>query len=173
MISMLMKIFHDLRNYYSSNWEKKNNRKLQNWWPVSGRFDPKELEIVVGAILTQNTNWRNVEKAIENMKSGGLVNAKAITNCETKKLQEIIRPAGFFTQKSKRLKEICRFMQEFRGDFYKDATREQLLEINGIGRETADSILLYACDKKEFVVDAYTKRLLSRYGVLPKDAKYE
>ncbi len=170
---MLAKIFSQLEKQYSGKWESAKGRALHDWWPVSGRFAPKELETVVGTILTQNTNWRNVEKSIENMVKANLTDANSIATCHTKKLERIIRPAGFFTQKARRLKELCRFILDFQGDFYADVTREQLLEINGVGRETADSILLYACGKPEFVVDAYTWRIFSRYGLLGKRMRYD
>ncbi len=170
---MLMKIFGDLKKHYAKKWQNEKGRALHKWWHVSGRFKPEELEIVIGAILTQNTNWRNVEKAIGKMITGGLTDAKSIAGCNTRKLQKIIRPAGFFTQKTERLKAISRFILDFNGDFYKDVTREQLLAIKGIGKETADSILLYACNKPEFVVDAYTKRIFSRYGVFGNGIKYD
>lgn len=145
------------------------------WWPVSGDFVPRELEIVIGAILTQNTNWRNVEKALGNMVKAGLVDAQTIAAAHIRKIESAVRPSGFFRQKAKRVKEIARFISSFENDsnFYKDVTREQLLGIKGIGKETADSILLYACDKPIFVVDAYTWRIFFRYGLLQKEKNYD
>src|SRR3989338_907312 len=170
---MPSEIFRQLETHYGKKWEASNGRRIHEWWPVSGRFEPKELEIVLGAILTQNTNWRNVEKAIMNMIAAGLTDAGSIAKCDLRKLQKIIRPAGFFTQKAERLKGICIFILGFECDFYKDVTRQELLAIKGIGNETADSILLYACNKPEFVVDAYTKRIFSRFGVFVNDIRYD
>ncbi|MBI4171102.1 MAG: endonuclease [Candidatus Aenigmarchaeota archaeon] len=168
-----MKIFSQLKQHYAEKWTEANGRELHLWWPVSGKFKPQELEIVVGTILTQNTNWKNVEKALANMIEAGFVSADTISRCSTRKLGHVIRPAGFFTQKAKRLKELAAFIVHFDDDFYKNVTRQQLLNINGIGQETADSILLYACGKAEFVVDAYTKRIFARFGILGKDEKYD
>jgi endonuclease-3 related protein len=168
---MPMEIYHQLKAHYAKKWEKENKRHLADWWPVSGAFLPEQLEIVIGSVLTQNTNWKNVEKAIDDMVKYGLIDAKTITECGKKKLQNAIKPAGFFIQKSETIRSLCKFIYGFEGDFYKSVSREQLLAIKGIGNETADSILLYACGKKEFVVDAYTYRIFSRYGLL-KERKY-
>lgn len=170
---MLMKIFSQLKQHYAEKWKEAKGRELHLWWPVSGKFRPEEFEIAVGTILTQNTNWKNVEKALANMIEAGFVSAGTISRCSTRKLEHVIRPAGFFTQKAKRLKELAAFIVHFDDDFYKNVTRQQLLNINGIGQETADSILLYACGKAEFVVDAYTKRIFARFGILGKDEKYD
>ncbi len=143
------------------------------WWPTSGEFKPVQLEIVIGALLTQNTNWKNVEKALKNLIDSNMLSADAVANCHTSKLQRIIRPAGFYRQKSKRLGALCEFIANYGGNFYKDVTREQLLELNGIGRETADSILLYACNKPYFVIDAYTRRLLKREEIITGKEKYD
>ncbi len=145
----------------------------QEWWPVSGRFEPPEFEVCVGAILTQNTNWRNVEKALQNLSDAKATTAEAIANMPLTKLQKMIRSSGFYKQKAKRLKNFCVFVKDFEGDFYKDMTREQLLSIKGIGKETADSILLYACSKPYFVVDAYTRRLFSRLGFIKGKEDYD
>ncbi|MFA4819889.1 MAG: endonuclease [Candidatus Aenigmatarchaeota archaeon] len=139
------------------------------WWPVSNKFTPKQLEIVVGALLTQNTNWRNVEKALDNLIRAQKLTAASIANMSLPTLQTLIKPSGFYKQKSKRLRALCDFIVNYDGNFYEDVTREQLLELNGIGRETADSILLYACNKPYFVIDAYTKRLLAREGYCEQD----
>lgn len=144
------------------------------WWPGDSPF-----EVIVGAILTQNTNWGNVEKAITNLKKHSLLDAKKLYNLDSSMLAELIRPAGYFNVKTKRLKN---FLHEFIKDFNADIgklqsedlkkTREWLLDINGIGQETADSILLYALKKPIFVIDAYTKRILERHNMVPEEVSY-
>ena len=140
---------------------------------MNGRFEPKELEVCIGAILTQNTNWKNVERALENLINAKILTAEKIANMHLSSIEKLIMSSGFYKQKAKRLKEFCRFIVNFKGDFYKDVTREQLLSINGIGRETADSILLYACNKPFFVVDAYTQRIFSKLGLINEEDDYE
>ncbi|AAC06526.1 endonuclease III domain-containing protein [Aquifex aeolicus] len=137
----------------------------QNWWPVDLEYhkthgsDPRE-EVIIGAILTQNTSWKNVEKALENLKREKALNLKAIKEIPTEKLMELIKPAGFYRQKSLYLKEFANKFPSI--SHLKNVKREDLLKVKGIGKETADAILLYALDRLEFVVDAYTKRLLER-----------
>ncbi len=132
----------------------------QNWWPVDYDYhkihktDPKD-EIIIGAILTQNTAWKNVEKALDNLKSKHALSLNVIKTMDINLLQSLIRPAGFFKRKSLILKEISNNMHD-------NIKRDELLNIKGIGKETADSILLYAYDKPYFVIDAYTKRILER-----------
>ncbi|MBI5642395.1 MAG: endonuclease III domain-containing protein [Deltaproteobacteria bacterium] len=147
----------------------------QGWWPGETDF-----EVIIGAILTQNTAWSNVEKAIRNLKEKGVLNPKGLHALDTGELALLIRPAGYFNVKAKRLKHFTNHLfDNHKGDlgrlFNKSAEglREELLNINGIGPETADSIILYAAGKPEFVVDAYTKRIFSRHGLLPEDAGYE
>ncbi|MGB9715821.1 MAG: endonuclease III domain-containing protein [Thermodesulfovibrionales bacterium] len=147
----------------------------QHWWPGETPF-----EIAVGAILTQNTNWGNVEKAISNLKKERALNPESIYYMKTESLASLIKPAGYFNVKAKRLKEFISFlMNEYHGSverMKKEDVRNlrlKLLHINGIGPETADSILLYALDKPVFVVDAYTKRILSRHGFMEYDRNYE
>jgi endonuclease-3 related protein len=147
----------------------------QHWWPGENPF-----EIVTGAILTQNTGWANVEKAITNLKSAGCLNPEKLHNLETPRLAELIRPAGYYNIKAKRLKNfIDRLFDDYHGDLKNlesintDRLREELLTIKGIGRETADSILLYAFDRPVFVVDAYTARIMCRHGLIEPDADYE
>lgn len=123
----------------------------QHWWPANSRF-----EVIMGAILTQNTNWKNVEKAIKNLKERNLLNKEAIQNTPEKELASLIKPAGYYNQKAKKLKAFVKFEGEI--------TRENLLNIWGIGPETVDSILLYAYNKPIFVIDAYTKRVINRLG---------
>ena len=146
----------------------------QKWWPAQTRF-----EVIVGAILTQNTNWGNVEKALVNLKRNNLLSPQALKNILPRKLSSLIRPAGYFNVKTKRLKNfISFFFNEYDGSLKKmmkeDGTllRQKLLAVNGIGPETADSILLYALDQPVFVVDAYTKRILYRHNMIASDADY-
>lgn len=156
----------------------------QNWWPVTkqGELTPKyhqninlnekqKLEICFGAILTQNTNWKNVEKAIINLNKNKLINVKKSIQIKNEKLAQIIKSSGYHNQKAKKLKNFCHFLiQNYNGKlqkfFQNDITklREELLSVNGIGPETADSIILYAAKKPIFVIDAYTKRILNRIG---------
>lgn len=147
----------------------------QHWWPGETPF-----EVAVGAVLTQNTNWGNVEKAIDNLKREGKLNASAIHKITTESLAALIKPAGYFNVKAKRLKHFVSFlMKDYGGSMsrMKDAKlpsiREDLLRVNGIGPETADSIILYALEKPVFVVDAYTKRVLSRHNIKDHDASYD
>lgn len=145
----------------------------QKWWPVRHAFSPKEFEICVGAILTQNTNWRNVEKALRNLSDDGATKAEIIAAMPLPKLQRLIRPSGFYKQKAKCLKNFADFVCKFNGTFYENVTREELLSMNGIGPETADSILLYACNKPYFVIDAYTRRLLLQQKAIKGTEGYD
>ena len=147
----------------------------QYWWPGDTGF-----EVVIGAILTQNTNWSNVEKAIKNLKSVKIFTPKKLYELDQDELAELIRPSGYFNVKAKRLKHFIEWLflnyngslsKLFKQDF--DTLREQLLSVNGIGKETADSIILYAAEKPTFVVDAYTKRVLVRHGVITEDYDYD
>lgn len=144
---------------------------FQNWWPGETPF-----EVMIGAILTQNTAWSNVEKALDNVKNKGLLVPGRLLTVPEKELALLIRPSGYFNQKAKKVKEFLRF---FDGNFSlrlekmkKVKTlplRTLLLGVKGIGRETADSMLLYAASKKIFVIDAYTKRIFYRLGLLNKE----
>jgi len=147
----------------------------QYWWPGETPF-----EVAVGAILTQNTNWGNVEKAIQNLKKQEVLSAKTIHEMPAAELAELIRPAGYFNIKTKRLKAFIGFLlNDFHGSMERmkkddmHSLREKLLAINGIGPETADSILLYAFGKPSFVIDAYTKRVLSRHKIMEDTRSYE
>jgi len=147
----------------------------QHWWPGDSPF-----EIAVGAILTQNTNWANVEKAIGNLKKKMVLNSTSIYKMKTEKLASLIRPAGYFNIKAGRLKSFINFlMSEYHGSMKRmrneemHTLRTKLLNVHGIGPETADSILLYALDKPFFVTDAYTKRVLSRHNIIKHDASYD
>jgi len=147
----------------------------QGWWPGDG-----PLEMMTGAILTQNTNWSNVEKAINNLKSQNLLSVKALLNIPEDSLASFIRPAGYFNVKAKRLKNLIRFLvDEFEGDLKKiinedeHSLREGLLSVKGVGPETADSIMLYAAKKTVFVIDAYTHRILNRHNLIDVQATYD
>jgi len=147
----------------------------QHWWPGDTPF-----EIAVGAILTQNTNWGNVEKAIRNLKRQGALSAKVIHKMSVKELASQIRPAGYFNVKAKRLKSFIDFLVDgYRGSMKRmrdedlNHLREKLLQVNGIGPETADSMLLYSLEKPVFVIDAYTKRALSRHNIVGKEKSYD
>jgi len=146
----------------------------QKWWPAQTKF-----EVIIGAILTQNTNWGNVEKALNNLKSKDFLSSQAIKNISHRKLAALIKPAGYFNVKAKRIKNFISFLfKEYGGRLEKMARkdhallRRQLLDVNGIGPETADSILLYALDKPVFVVDAYTKRILYRHNMAERKDDY-
>lgn len=146
----------------------------RHWWPGDSRF-----EIMVGAVLTQNTAWKNVEKAIANLKRPGLLHFDALYRLPVNELAERIRPAGYFNVKAKRLRHLLETIAtQSNGDL--DAflsvslhtLRERLLGTHGVGPETADSIILYAAEKPIFVVDTYTKRLLLRHGLVSDEADY-
>ena len=147
----------------------------QHWWPAQTQF-----EVIVGAILTQNTNWGNVEKAIRQLKAAGVLSQRALRDIPVAKLAALIRSAGYFNVKARRLKNFIRFLfTEYQGNLKAMARedlpdlRHKLLKVNGIGPETADSILLYAFGKPVFVVDAYTKRVLYRHNLIDEKADYE
>ncbi len=136
------------------------------WWPGDTRF-----EIIVGAILTQQTTWKNVEKAITNLKHANCMAIGKISSMPKKDLESMVRPAGYFRQKAARLQNLCRFIEKNHGTLENFLSldiaelREELLAQKGIGNETCDSIMLYAAGKPVFVIDAYTKRIISRlYG---------
>jgi endonuclease-3 related protein len=154
----------------------------QHWWPASALLLPRErkLEICVGAILTQNTNWQNVEKALARLIEAGRMSVPALHAIDQADLAELIRPAGYFNVKAKRLGNFIGHVAE-RHDGDIDALldrpagelREDLLGISGIGPETADSMILYAAGKCTFVVDAYTRRVFSRHGLIGEDFDYQ
>ncbi|MBI4176257.1 MAG: endonuclease III domain-containing protein [Candidatus Aenigmarchaeota archaeon] len=170
-------IYRKLLSHYGS----------QGWWPASGGFRPREWEICVGAILTQNTSWNNVEKALLNLRKNNCVSVKGMIDVDTRRLENMIKPSGFFRQKADRLKILASFVNSFSKsgdkiagrhsgsfeDFRRNVTREGLLGVKGIGPETADSILLYACGRPYFVVDAYTRRIFHRLGLLEHNLDYE
>jgi len=145
------------------------------WWPGETPF-----EVMVGAVLTQNTSWANVEKAILNLKRENLLAPNRLNKTDVLKLARIIKPAGFFNVKAKRLKSLLDFLfREYNGNLRvmrKEnirTLRRKLLNVNGVGAETCDSILLYALQKPIFVIDAYTKRIFSRFGIVDEDVTYE
>jgi len=146
----------------------------QHWWPADSVF-----EVMVGAILTQNTNWSNVERAIAVLKEKKFLNAKRLYRLAPKKLAGLIRSAGYHHVKAARLKSFLKFLFDNYAGKIKSlgrqdlmSLRRQLLAVNGIGPETADSILLYALDKPIFVVDAYTRRIFSRHGLIQEKSGY-
>jgi len=138
----------------------------QKWWPISGGFSPAEWEVCVGAILTQNTNWKNVEKALCNLERVGITSIPKLIGTQHTVIEDAIRPSGFYRQKAERLRVFADFIQSLGGfgQFKKTVTRNLLLEVKGIGPETVDSILLYALERPFFVIDAYTKRVFTRMG---------
>ncbi|HLB02077.1 MAG TPA: endonuclease III domain-containing protein [Nitrospiria bacterium] len=147
----------------------------QHWWPSESVF-----EVVVGAILTQNTAWTNVEKAIENLRSAGCLTPESLRGVSTEKLALLLRPSGYFNLKAERLKSFINFLyQQYSGDLRRmlgeepHLLRQKLLRVKGIGPETADSILLYAGGFPWFVVDAYTRRILSRHGLVADEVSYQ
>lgn len=146
----------------------------QDWWPAETKF-----EMIVGAILTQQTTWKNVEKAIMNLKRENLIDPKKLQDIENEKLEKLIRSSGYYKQKTKKLKNFTSFLlKNYDGKLEKifnqpiEKLREKLLSVNGIGKETADSIILYAANKPIFVIDAYTIRIFNRLGVT-KEIDYE
>ena len=132
----------------------------QHWWPADSAY-----EVVVGAILTQNTNWKNVEKVINSLKKENKLNEKAILEITISELENLIRSSGFYKQKAERLKLATKkwFELKDKNDLSIDVLRKELLSVKGIGKETADSIILYAFEKPIFVIDAYTRRFCKKY----------
>jgi len=161
---ILLKIYQSLYDFFGP----------LNWWPGDTPF-----EIMVGAILTQNTSWSNVEKAINNLKKENLLEPWKLYRINRKELAQLIKPSGYYNIKARRLKNFLNlFVNDFEGSAEKmfsgdsGELRKKLLKVNGIGPETADSILLYAGNKLFFVVDAYTKRVFSRHKLISEDASY-
>ncbi len=147
----------------------------QHWWPAETRF-----EVIVGAYLTQNTAWTNVERALANLRQAEILSVERMRKVPLRKLERLIRSSGYFRQKAARLKMFVAFLDaKYAGSLDQlfsqptDKLREELLGLNGIGPETADSILLYAGNHPVFVVDAYTRRILERHEILPAKAGYE
>ena len=147
----------------------------QHWWPAETRF-----EVIVGAYLTQNTAWTNVERALANLRNAQVLSVEGIRKIQLARLERLIRPSGYFRQKAKRLKTFVAFLdRQYSGKLDElfsqptDKIREELLSLNGVGPETADSILLYAGNHPVFVVDAYTRRILARHELMPEKTEYE
>ena len=147
----------------------------QHWWPGKTQF-----EVILGAILTQNTSWKNVELALNNLRGAGVFSPAAVENVHIRQLQSLVRPSGYYHQKARALKAFVRFLRvEYRGSLKRmfaattTELREKLLRVWGIGPETADAILLFAGNHPVFVVDAYTKRMMARHGWIGAKAKYE
>lgn len=147
----------------------------QNWWPGQTRF-----EVIVGAFLTQNTAWANVERALDNLRRARCLSAAGLRRVPLGRLERLLRPAGYFRQKGRRLKGFVAWLDARHGGSLErmlarptDELRAELLALDGVGPETADSILLYAGGHPAFVVDAYTRRILARHRILPEHAPYE
>lgn len=147
----------------------------QHWWPARTKF-----EVIVGAILTQNTAWSNVEKAIANLAGERLLNPSSLKDIKKKRLASLIKPSGYYNRKADRLKSFLNFLyKKYDGSLKKmffqemQNLRRELLNVKGLGKETVDSILLYAGKKPIFVVDAYTKRILSRHNAISNSDDYD
>ena len=145
----------------------------QHWWPADTPF-----EVMVGAVLTQNTAWSNVERAIDNLASRGKLDAQRIVDARHDHLAGWLRPSGYFNIKAVRLKNFCRWYLDAGGhaalaQMQTETLRKALLSVNGVGPETADDILLYAFERPVFVIDAYTRRLFSRLGMVTGDEPYD
>jgi endonuclease-3 related protein len=160
----LLNIYHQLMARYGP----------QYWWPA-----PKPFEIMVGAILTQSAAWLNVEKAIANLKAAGALSPEALRRLSLTEVARLIHPCGYYNAKALKLNSLAHWLGEHYDDDLDrlfanntDHLRRQLLSIHGIGEETADSIILYAANKPVFVIDAYTRRILSRIGLAPNSNRY-
>ncbi len=161
-----------LNEIYKCLWEAYSP---QHWWPAD-----TPLEVMVGAVLTQNTSWQGVQKAIANLKHNGMLESSKLQAIPTVELAELIRPAGYFNLKATRLKNLMELVEgNYAGDLKAMAQvdtaqlRNELLAVNGVGPETADSILLYAFRKPIFVVDTYTYRVMSRHGLIEEEVSYQ
>jgi len=146
----------------------------QHWWPAESAF-----EMLVGAVLTQNTSWQNVRKAINNLRDGGVLNFEGMFSLSAPELANLIRPSGYYNLKAGRLRNLLVFIDERYGGSLEglltqdtDVARQELLSVKGIGQETADSILLYGGNHPIFVVDAYTHRIFSRHRLVPDECDY-
>ncbi|HQK62089.1 MAG TPA: hypothetical protein PLV67_00710 [Methanofastidiosum sp.] len=159
-------IYKILKNHFGN---------VGSWWPKDSPF-----EVIVGAILTQQSTWTNVEKALKNLKDKNILNPSSIANLPMDELKILVKPSGFFNQKAERLKYMSQYiMDKYQGNielfFNKNnkELRQELLGLKGVGLETADSIILYSAEKNEFVIDAYTKRIYSRLGLVKDTIDYE
>jgi len=149
--------------------------EVGSWWPKDNPF-----EVVIGAILTQQSTWTNVEKALSNLKEANILTPNDIVSLPLNNLRQIIKPSGFFNQKAENLRRLSKYILDFYGgniellfDKDKKNLREELLELKGVGKETADSIILYGAEKTEFVVDTYTKRIYSRLKLVEENINYD
>lgn len=166
----LLKIFDLLLNYFGK----------QYWWPshFKGNKEKNRIEIVIGAILTQNTSWKNVEKAIDKLIENNFIDINKLCSVNINKLSSLIKSSGYYRQKSERIKDFfCYIKKKYRSlskflSLDINRLRDELLNLKGIGNETADSIILYASNKPIFVVDAYTRRIFSRLGLIREDWDY-
>jgi len=161
LVDLLLRIYHTLLDAYGP----------QGWWPAESWF-----EVVVGVILTQNTSWKNVERAISNLKRNGLLEPEKLFALAVEKMAELIKPAGFYRLKAQRLKNLMSLLSTYNFDFVnlsEKITREELLSVKGVGKESCDSILLYAFNRPIFVVDNYTKRIFSRLAVVKEKDDYD
>ncbi|MCX8195361.1 MAG: endonuclease III domain-containing protein [Candidatus Micrarchaeota archaeon] len=168
--SRILQIYHSLLEKYGT----------QGWWPIGGKYHPADysfpkngkqrFEICIGAILAQSISWKGAEKAVMNLRKAGLMDAGKLLRAPMPKLKSAIVPAGYFNQKARKLKEFARFYLALNG---RAPSREELLSIWGIGKETADSILLYAYGVPTFVVDAYARRVFSGLRLVRRDADYD
>ena len=162
---------HALRNIYR---QLMAHYGPQHWWPAR-----KPFEVIIGAILTQSAAWRNVEKAITNLRAANVLSPKALRRLSTSELAALIHPCGYYNAKTLKLKAFANWLENHYQDDLNslfacdiDSLRQQLLTIYGIGEETADSIILYAAGKPVFVIDAYTRRILNRIGLYPDSNHY-
>jgi endonuclease-3 related protein len=161
-----------IRSYYAVLYSRWGS---QHWWPAETQF-----EIIVGAYLTQNTAWTNVERALTNLRTAGALSLDSVRGMRLRRLERLIRPSGYFRQKAQRLKTFVAFLDKnYDGSLENmfaqptEQLRAELLRLNGVGPETADSILLYAGNHPVFVVDAYTRRILDRHGIQSDKTPYE
>ncbi len=160
-----------LQHYYSALFQRFGP---QRWWPARTR-----LEVILGAILTQNTNWNNAALALKNLRQGGLLRGESLRRVSLEDLGRLVRPAGFYRQKARTIHSFVEWLlARHRGSLHSlfaqppQELRRQLLELRGLGPETADAIILYAGKMPFFVADAYTRRILARHGLLPASADY-
>ena len=164
-----MNIMRELIEIYDLLYDRYGS---QHWWPGETRD-----EIIIGAIITQNTNWKNVEKAIRNLKINNLIILENLAKADVRKIAQSIRSSGYYNQKALRLQEIAQHLLKNGLESFctltTDEMRPELLGLKGIGPETADSILLYAFEKSVFVIDAYTKRIFQRLGFFSENISYD
>jgi len=168
-------IYHKLLDHFGA----------QKWWPTSEAFSKKEWEIMLGAILTQNTSWKNVETALDQLAASDITTIADFRSKPEEEVKEAIRPSGYYRQKYDRIMRLVDLIESYQqrcelnskreavNKIKRDLTREELLEIKGIGPETADAILLYAFERLEFVIDAYTCRVLTRLKITEGNENYD